>query len=114
MDSDDRIPTETWVAAQLRSCHAQGKPAFLLRKGALAGGIVAVKVLDITLRRCCVFTQSRDFEGKSGWLAAFDGAYVDEAAADAYIERAVGRDPDLWVIEVETRDGLLPFEGKIF
>ncbi len=114
MDSDDRIPAEMWVAAQLRSCHARGMPAYLARKGAAMGGVVLVKVTDAALRQSRIFTQSRDFEGNSGWLPAFEGECVDEREADAYIGRAIARDPDLWVLEVENRESAMPFEGKIF
>ncbi|MBU0797396.1 MAG: DUF1491 family protein, partial [Alphaproteobacteria bacterium] len=49
-----------------------------------------------------------------GWLAAFDGDWTEEEKVDSYIERAVQRDPDLWVIEVESRSGEHPFPGKVF
>lgn len=110
---EDRIPTEIWIAAQIRACTARGQAAYLARKGAVAGGMVMVKIIDLS-RQCGVFTQNRDFDGNSGWLPAFDGARVDEREADAYISRATARDPDLWVLEVESRDGSLPFEGKVF
>lgn len=111
---DGRIPAEIWVAAQVKSCNAQGMPAVLSRRGAAMGGIVMVKVVDTRQRQCRIYTQSRDFDGNSGWLAAFDGGSVDEREGDAYIVRAIARDPDVWVIEVENRDCVLPFEGKVF
>ncbi len=111
--ADDRIATDLWVAAQLRSCNGRNMPAYLLRKGAAAGGLVLVKLLN-GARQCKILLQSRDFDGNPGWQTALEGAFVDEREGDAYIGRAVARDPDLWVIEVESREGEMPFEGKIF
>lgn len=112
--SDDRLPAEMWVTAQIKACHARNMPAFLSRRGSPMGGMVMVKVTDVAARQCRIYTQSRDFDGNSGWLPAFEGGSVDEREGDAYIGRAVARDPDLWVLEVENRGGEMPFEGKIF
>ncbi|MEX0759407.1 MAG: DUF1491 family protein [Tistlia sp.] len=110
--SEERLPTEVWVMAQVRRCHQEGRPAFVLRKGDLRGGLVLLKVnrLDGT---ALVLTQQRDLEGRLGWMVAVGKGPVAEAEADAYLERATGRDPDLWLVEVEDRRGEPPFEGPL-
>lgn len=108
---DSRLKTELWVKAHIRRCIADGIPVTVARKGDPYGGTVLLKLNQFS-QGCRVLTQSRDMEGRLGWLPALDGALVLEADADAYISRATARDPDLWVIEIEDRDGRHPFEGK--
>lgn len=109
---DDRLPTELWVKAHLRRCHVEAIPVVVMHKGEATGGTVLLKVLQRDTG-CRVLSQIRDIEGKLGWLSAMGEAPVAEAEADAYIDRAVKRDPDLWVIEIESHDGRHPFEGKM-
>lgn len=109
---DDRLPTELWVKAHLRRCHAEAIPVAVLHKGDANGGTVLLKLLQREAG-CRLLSQIRDAEGRLGWMSALGEAPVAEADADAYIERAVKRDPDLWVIEIESRDGRHPFEGKM-
>lgn len=110
--SEDRLPTDIWVRAHLRRCFAEGVPATVAHRGSAYGGAVLLK-LNLGTPGCRVLSQVRDPEGRLGWLAARDGSLMPEAEADAYIARAVKRDPDLWVIEIEHRDGWHPFEGPI-
>ncbi|KZD10580.1 hypothetical protein AUP43_18330 [Oceanibaculum pacificum] len=110
---EPRLATGIWVKAHIRQCITQNIPAYVLRKGAEAGATVILRINRLE-QGCQVLSQARDMDGNLGWLAAFDGALVDDAQADAYIERAVQRDPDLWVVEVETRTGEHPFPGKVF
>lgn len=110
---DDRLPTELWVGAHLRALHARNIPVYVVRKGALASGTVMLKIV-MPGKTCKLLNQSRDIDGNMGWMDMFDGEIVDEAKADAYIQRSMSRDPDLWVIEIEDKSGQNPFEGKIF
>lgn len=110
---DDRLPTELWVTAHIRQCAAKGIPVYVMRKGALASGTVIVRI-SMAEKGNRLLTQARDLDGKMGWMDPFEGENIDEARASQYIERAVQRDPDLWVIEVEDRSGANPFEGKVF
>lgn len=111
--TDDRLPTELWVMAHVRRCTADGMPVAVVRRGEAMGGTLLLVVNQLE-HGCRVLSQARDLDGKMGWLAAFDGALVPAAEADAYVARAVDRDPDLWVVEIEDRDGRHPFEGDVF
>lgn len=111
--ADDRLPTDVWIMAHIRRCSADGIPATVVRKGDATGGMLLLKLNQLD-QGCRVLNQARDIDGVLGWMAAFDGALVPEPEADDYITRAAARDPDLWVVEIEEREGRHPFDGKIF
>lgn len=110
--SDERLPSELWVRAHLRRWSSSATPAVLLRRGEPERGTVLLKLNQIEAG-CRILTQARDLDGQLGWLAALGGKLVAEPEADAYIARAVERDPDLWVIEIEDRSGGNPFDGNL-
>lgn len=110
-EQHSRLATRLWVSAHLGRCSAEAVPAFLVRRGDPQGGLVILK-LNRLAEGCRVLSQTRDLEGRLAWWPAFEGRSVPESEADAYIERQVGRDPDLWVVEIEHPEGWHPFEGK--
>lgn len=94
----------------MRRLNAEGVPYYITQKGAYAGGLVLLKI-NMLGEGCLLLTQQRDFEtNKLGWANALEHEMVEESDADDYIQRAVSRDPDLWVIEVEDREKRNPFE----
>ena len=110
--SDERLKAEVWIMAHVRRCSADAIPAVVVRKGDSRGGTLVLKLNQFD-QGCRVLSQAVDIDGKLGWMAAFSGDLVAEAEADAYIARAIARDPDLWVVEIEHPDGWHPFEGKV-
>ncbi len=97
-----RLTAEFWVRAYLRRLQLADIPAFVITKGDATAGAVLVK--QNTLDGRAVLRQRRIdlMTGERVWMElAADG----EAQIDAIIERQRASDPDLWVIEVEDRDG---------
>jgi hypothetical protein len=103
-----RIATELRVKALLRRCSAGGASAFVMRRGDGERGALFVKVATLDGRarlfgpRPASFDVVTEDEALSPHL---DPEGVSDAEADAYLMRQVEYDPDLWVIEIEDREG---------
>jgi hypothetical protein len=110
--SDARLHTDIWVQACVRRGSVEGISVTVVKKGDPMRGSVLVK-LNRREAGCVVFTETRDDLGGRAWLRGTGPEPVEEAVADDYVARNRKYDPDLWVIEVEDRDGRLPFEEKI-
>jgi hypothetical protein len=108
---DPRVKAGIWVSMALRLSDIAGRAGAVLRKGDPdSGGILCV------LRGregIMVLSQVRDAEGRPAWLRGTGAAPVDDQAADAYVERQVKRDPDLWVVEFDAPDLKPPFEATV-
>jgi hypothetical protein len=112
MSDEPRLPISVWIDAHLRRLNEQGRGYYIVNKGAFAAGTVLIKVALLN-GKARILTQIRDENGDLGWMNALKDETVAESDADAYIRRAVDRDPDLWAIEIEDREGVNPFEGKV-
>ena len=110
--SEARLKTEIWVQACVRRGNAVGIAIAIVHKGDPARGSVIVK-LNRFEQGCVVLAETRDSEGMRAWLRGTGPEPVSEPVADDYVARNRKYDPDLWVIEVEDREGRLPFDGRI-
>ncbi len=83
----------------------------VVRKGDRSRGTVLLKLnrLDGTAQ---VLAQVRHL-GRLAWAPGTGPDPVPEAQADGYIARQVRMDPDLWVIEIEDRQGRHWFDGPV-
>lgn len=97
------LSTDIWVAALIRRVQLGGAFAVVVRKGDARAGSVLVKVLkrgDDTSR---LYAEATRGDGERVWMRPH--LSEQEPELDRYIERAVRVDPDLWVVEIEDRDG---------
>ena len=103
-----RLRADFWVAAYLRRCEAEGASAYLRRRGAPEAGAVLVK-LDRLDGRAAVFgmtsLQGRDAGVDRCFTRLHRDEWIDPVDAEARLKRESGFDPDLWIVEVEDRDG---------
>ena len=107
---EPRIKAGLWVRAALRLSDGAGRSGAILRRGDPdAGGVLVVLRGRAGLS---VLSQVRAGE-EMAWMRATGPAPVDQDTADAYVARQVGRDPDLWVLELDAPNLLPPFEGRI-
>lgn len=95
-----RIPTHIWVEAELRRLSDLGKGIYVTARGDKTGGMVLQKISDMK-GQCRLLGLQRDLLGKLVWINALQDDVIEEREADAYIRRAIERDPDLWVVEIE-------------
>ncbi|MEM7520677.1 MAG: DUF1491 family protein [Pseudomonadota bacterium] len=105
-----RLTARFWVDAYLMRLSAQAIPAFVVAHGDDTGGAVLVKLSTLD-GQAVLFQRSFDLmTGDRRWVELAAGP---EREVDATVQRQRERDPDLWVIEVEDRQGrhLLSEEG---
>lgn len=103
--SEPRLKTEFWIKAHIRKCALHNIPVMVVRRGDSTAGNLIIK-LNLLGDGFKLLTPDTDWQtGTRYWRLALGEDAVSEADADAYIERQIGYDSDLWVIEIEDRDG---------
>ena len=105
--TDDRLPIALWVDANIRRCDIENIPVYVIRRGAYFSGTVLLKI-NLIEHGCKLLTMARNETGQLNWISAFSCELAVEQEIDSYIQRAIQRDPDVWVIEIEDRDGRNP------
>lgn len=97
------LSSDLWVGALVRRAEIGGAFATVVRKGDARAGTVIVKAYDTSDRRARLYTEAFGPDGDRLWIQPVVSDI--ESELDAYIERQAGYDPDLWVVEIEDRQG---------
>jgi len=107
-----RLRTDLWVQVLVRRCDRDLLPVVIVHRGDEQSGAVILK-LNRLGAGCHVYARASDGEGMPAWIAVLGPAPVAEVEADAYVRRAIERDPDAWVVEIEDRDGRYELDAKV-
>lgn len=119
-----RLKSHIWVSAYLRRLNSTFISAALVRRGDSDAGAIYIKVARLD-GSCQVYAPlsahlAGGIPGDALLLdegRAWQPVYCPDATeseADAYLARQAGRDPDIWILEVEMPEGkLLPGQNAL-
>ena len=97
-----RLTAAFWVQAYLRRLALENIPAYILAHGDDTDGAVLVKLATLD-GQARLFQRGFDLQtGDRVWQQLEQGT---EEQIDTTLQRQLGFDPDLWVIELEDRAG---------
>ena len=107
-DGDLRLKAGIWVSAYVRQLSALAIPVAVMRRGDADAGAIFVKINTLdgfaqVLRPAASGLAGADTDRR--WSQALPGGRSDGGTADAYLARQAGFDSDMWVVEVEDRQG---------
>ncbi len=96
-----RLNAGFWTSALIRQAQQGGAFAVVIRRGDPDAGACLVKVRTLD-GQASLYRPIRNMEGQRVWLPK--GPEI-ETEIDLYINRRIDDDPDLWVLEIEDRQG---------
>jgi len=109
-----RLRTEIWVRAYLRRCAGAGVPAVVVRHGDDDAGAIYIRVSRLDGTSLVFGPAPAGWDGGDAdrqWVRLHGKSETDDATADELLARQADYDPDLWVVEIEDREGRHFLEG---
>ncbi len=106
---EPRLASEIWISAHIRTVELGGGAAFLARRGADGAGAILIKSVRLDRRppepTARALIRATLGDGRMGWAWLIGPDWAEERAVDEKIARQSAFDEDLWVLEVEDREG---------
>ena len=97
-----RLTSSFWVQAYIKRLNLLGVPAFVVSHGDDKAGAIIIKVNKLN-GDAILFERSFSLEKDiSQWSISQSG---DEKELDQLLSRQLSRDNDLWIVEIESRQG---------
>jgi hypothetical protein len=114
-----RLKSGIWVSAYLRRCNVEGVFAVVRRRGAEEAGAIFIKVnrLDGTALLYgpapqSAFDEARPVDRFFTTIVG-DASPVPDADIETRLAREIRFDPDLWIVEIEDREGRNFLDGAV-
>ncbi|HEY0106007.1 MAG TPA: DUF1491 family protein [Rhizomicrobium sp.] len=98
-----RLKAGIAVRALIRRAEVAGAQAFVVKKGIEESGAVFLKLNRLD-GHVLVLSQARSGDGDLVWAKPL-GDWSDEDKARTYLDKQMKFDPDLWIVEIEDRQG---------
>jgi hypothetical protein len=106
-----RLRSDIWVAAYIRRCGVDGASAVLRRRGAAEAGAIFVKVDRLDGRGALYGPAPQSLAANLDpgverlFKRVHELEWTNSDALDERLDREIRFDPDLWIVEVEDREG---------
>ena len=100
--AEPRLASHIWIAAWRARLEAAGIPVYVRHRGDPTAGSVLVKLATLDGRAVLKGRSVDLMTGERTWMVLAEGP---EADVEDSLARQRRYDPDLWVVEVEDRQG---------
>jgi hypothetical protein len=97
-----RLKSALYVQALIRRAETAGASAYLVRRGAEEAGAVFLKVNRLDGKTTVLSPASRG--GERVWMRPL-GEGADAQRCAQYFTKELRFDPDIWIVEIEDREG---------
>jgi hypothetical protein len=107
-----RLKSELWVKAYLRRASIGGSHGVVVRRGDTDAGTILIKVARLDGRCDLYGPQPAGLalsDGERRWICMAENA--PEVEVDERLAKEVRIDPDVWIIEIEDRQGQHHLDG---
>ena len=98
----NRLTSSFWVQAYIKKLNLLGVPAFVVSHGDDTAGAIIVKVNKLN-GDAVLFERSFSLDKNLNQWSKFERG--DEKELDELLSRQLSRDRDLWIVEIESREG---------
>ena len=104
-----RLRSDIWVSAYLRRVDLEGAAAVLIKRGAAEAGAIFIR-LDCIDGRIALFGPAPQSEiatddGIRRFCRMHEAEWIAAGEAHTLLARETRFDPDLWIVDVEDRQG---------